>query len=207
MMRRAWAATSLAYDTGADGGGRSCDRDRNSERRQVMARPEGLDIICCSLEPWDEVWRRNQHLASELLELRPTSRVLFAESAVDVTWSLAQRTMAVTLGTAANRRQRSSVGHGASQVAAPTHLVGGGPLTVPPGDRHQSHLGVRSTGPVDQRQHVCPDVEEHRLAERLRRHRRLGIGQSARCARWTVSVGTTRTCSAMPPRWWCARRR
>ena len=29
-----------------------------------MARPEGLDIICCSLEPWDEVWRRNQHLAS-----------------------------------------------------------------------------------------------------------------------------------------------
>ena len=57
-----------------------------------MARPEGLDIICCSLEPWDEVWRRNQHLASELLELRPTSRVLFAEAVVDVPWSLAQRT-------------------------------------------------------------------------------------------------------------------
>ena len=56
-----------------------------------MTRPEGLDIICCSLEPWDEVWRRNQHLASGLLALRPTARVLFAEAAVDVPWSLAQR--------------------------------------------------------------------------------------------------------------------
>jgi teichuronic acid biosynthesis glycosyltransferase TuaH len=57
-----------------------------------MARLEALDIICCSLEPWDEVWRRNQHLVSGLLELRPNSRVLFAESVVDVPWSLAQRT-------------------------------------------------------------------------------------------------------------------
>ena len=56
-----------------------------------MARPEGLDIVCCSLEPWDEVWRRNQHLATELLRLRPTLRLLFAEAPVDVAWSLRQR--------------------------------------------------------------------------------------------------------------------
>jgi teichuronic acid biosynthesis glycosyltransferase TuaH len=47
-----------------------------------------FDVICCSLEPWDEVWRRNQLLTTELLVLRPTMRVLFAELPVDVTWSL-----------------------------------------------------------------------------------------------------------------------
>jgi teichuronic acid biosynthesis glycosyltransferase TuaH len=51
---------------------------------------EKFDVICFSLEPWDEVWRRNQHLATELLRLRPTMRLLFVESAIDVTWSLRQ---------------------------------------------------------------------------------------------------------------------
>ena len=49
---------------------------------------EGFDVICLSLEPWDEVWRRNQHLATELLRLRPAMRLLFVELAIDVTWSL-----------------------------------------------------------------------------------------------------------------------
>jgi glycosyltransferase involved in cell wall biosynthesis len=56
-----------------------------------MAVPGDLDVICCSLEPWDQVWRRNQHLATELLRLRPTMRLLFAEAPVDVAWSLLQR--------------------------------------------------------------------------------------------------------------------
>ncbi len=56
-----------------------------------MAGPEVTDVVCCSLEPWDEVWRRNQHLATELLGLRPTLRLLFAEAAVDIPWSLVQR--------------------------------------------------------------------------------------------------------------------
>ena len=55
-----------------------------------MAPPVQFDIICCSLEPWDEVWRRNQHLTAELLRLRPTMRVLFAEPPVDMAWSLRQ---------------------------------------------------------------------------------------------------------------------
>lgn len=50
--------------------------------------PPGYDVICCSLEPWDQVWRRNQFLATGLLELRPSMRLLFVELSVDVSWSL-----------------------------------------------------------------------------------------------------------------------
>lgn len=55
-----------------------------------MERADPFDVICLSLEPWDEVWRRNQHMARELLILRPTLRLLFAEPPVDVAWSLRQ---------------------------------------------------------------------------------------------------------------------
>jgi teichuronic acid biosynthesis glycosyltransferase TuaH len=50
-----------------------------------------FDVICCSLEPWDEVWRRNQLLATELLTLRPTMRLLFAELPLDMALSLVRR--------------------------------------------------------------------------------------------------------------------
>ena len=56
-----------------------------------MSGLEASDVLCLSLEPWDQVWRRNQHLATELLRLRPTMRLLFVESAIDVAWSLRQR--------------------------------------------------------------------------------------------------------------------
>jgi teichuronic acid biosynthesis glycosyltransferase TuaH len=56
-----------------------------------MTGSEVTDIVCCSLEPWDEVWRRNQHLATGLLGLRPNLRILFAEAAIDIPWSLVQR--------------------------------------------------------------------------------------------------------------------
>ena len=68
-----------------------------------MAGPEVTDVVCCSLEPWDEVWRRNQHLATELLGLRPTLRLLFAEAAVDVPWSLLQRRWPAPSGLRADR--------------------------------------------------------------------------------------------------------
>ncbi len=51
---------------------------------EVQAR----DVVCLSLEPWDEVWRRNQHVASGLLGLRPHLRVLFVESPIDILWTL-----------------------------------------------------------------------------------------------------------------------
>ncbi|MBW3547432.1 MAG: glycosyltransferase [Actinobacteria bacterium] len=42
------------------------------------------DVVVCSLEAWDQVWRRNQFLVRELLARDPALRVLFVEPAVDV---------------------------------------------------------------------------------------------------------------------------
>ncbi len=44
-------------------------------------------MVCCSLEDWDDVWRRNQFLVREILKLRPGLRILFVEPPVDVLWS------------------------------------------------------------------------------------------------------------------------
>ncbi|MFB9731738.1 glycosyltransferase [Ornithinimicrobium kibberense] len=44
-----------------------------------------------SLEVWDEVWRRNQHLVAGLLRAGYVDRVLFVEPAVDVLHSLRHR--------------------------------------------------------------------------------------------------------------------
>jgi teichuronic acid biosynthesis glycosyltransferase TuaH len=47
-------------------------------------------VICFSLEPWNEVWRRNQLMVTELLRLRPELRLLFAETPIDVLWAVRQ---------------------------------------------------------------------------------------------------------------------
>ncbi len=44
---------------------------------------ERRDLVVVSLEPWDEVWRRNQHLVAGLLGDDPALRVLFVEPPVD----------------------------------------------------------------------------------------------------------------------------
>lgn len=41
-------------------------------------------LVVVSLEPWDDVWRRNQHLVSRLLRDDPGLRVLFVEPPRDV---------------------------------------------------------------------------------------------------------------------------
>ncbi|NKY09160.1 glycosyltransferase family 1 protein [Cellulomonas hominis] len=41
------------------------------------------DLVVVSLEPWDEVWRRNQHLVAGLLRERPGLHVLFVEPPTD----------------------------------------------------------------------------------------------------------------------------
>jgi glycosyltransferase involved in cell wall biosynthesis len=41
------------------------------------------ELVVCSLEPWDERWRRNQFLTVELIERNPGLRVLFVEPAAD----------------------------------------------------------------------------------------------------------------------------
>ena len=52
-------------------------------------RAPGEGLVVCSLEPWDDVWRRNQFLVRELLERDPNRRVLFVEPPYD--WLLEAR--------------------------------------------------------------------------------------------------------------------
>ncbi|GAA1469087.1 glycosyltransferase [Microbacterium thalassium] len=49
------------------------------------------DLVVVSLEAWDDVWRRNQHLVSRLLDADPALRVLFVEPAADPLHDLASR--------------------------------------------------------------------------------------------------------------------
>jgi len=46
--------------------------------------PPGVpDLVVMSLEPWDDVWRRNQYLVAGIMRARPLMRVLFVEPASD----------------------------------------------------------------------------------------------------------------------------
>jgi glycosyltransferase involved in cell wall biosynthesis len=49
------------------------------------------DLVVCSLEEWDDVWRRNQFIVDILLRRNPTLRVLFVEPPVDPLYELSQR--------------------------------------------------------------------------------------------------------------------
>ena len=52
-------------------------------------RAPGHSVVVCSLEAWDDVWRRNQFLVRELLAADPHLRVLFVEPPFD--WLLELR--------------------------------------------------------------------------------------------------------------------
>ena len=49
------------------------------------------EIVVCSLEPWDDVWRRNQFFVDALLRRSSALRVLFVEPPADMVRELAQR--------------------------------------------------------------------------------------------------------------------
>lgn len=49
------------------------------------------DLIVCSLEPWDEIWRRNQFLIDGLMHADPDQRVLFVEPSSDPLYTMARR--------------------------------------------------------------------------------------------------------------------
>lgn len=49
------------------------------------------DLVVISLEAWDDVWRRNQHLVAGLLRRDPALRVLFVEPPADPTHDLRSR--------------------------------------------------------------------------------------------------------------------
>lgn len=50
-----------------------------------------MDLVVVSLEDWDEVWRRNQHLAAGLLRAGTVDRLIFVEPASDPVHSLRRR--------------------------------------------------------------------------------------------------------------------
>lgn len=50
-----------------------------------------MDLVVVSLEAWDTIWRRNQHLVSRLLNMDPALRVLFVEPAADPLYDLFSR--------------------------------------------------------------------------------------------------------------------
>lgn len=50
-----------------------------------------MDLVVASLEAWDDVWRRNQHLVSRLLAADPALRVLFVEPPADPLHDLVSR--------------------------------------------------------------------------------------------------------------------
>lgn len=56
-----------------------------------MVTPHPLRLVVCSLEPWDEVWRRNQYLVDSLLREDPTMEVLFVEPPEDPIHALTRR--------------------------------------------------------------------------------------------------------------------
>ena len=52
------------------------------------------DLVVVSLEAWDGVWRRNQHLVSRLLAADAELRVLFVEPSVDPLHDVRRRSRA-----------------------------------------------------------------------------------------------------------------
>jgi teichuronic acid biosynthesis glycosyltransferase TuaH len=48
-----------------------------------MTGEERTELVVCSLEPWDDIWRRNQYLVAGLLRRDPGLSVLFVEPPAD----------------------------------------------------------------------------------------------------------------------------
>ncbi|NYF99041.1 glycosyltransferase family 4 protein [Janibacter cremeus] len=77
-QRRAFSVAAQAEST------ESLYRHVMASRSPREPRPgHGQDLVVISLEPWDRVWRRNQHLLTGLLRADPSLRVLFVEPARD----------------------------------------------------------------------------------------------------------------------------
>ncbi|ANC32708.1 glycosyltransferase [Isoptericola dokdonensis] len=107
------------------------------------------DLVVISLEAWDDVWRRNQHLVARLLRDRPGQRVLFVEPPADPLHSL-------------SRRRRPRLGRG---------LRPGPDL---PGVGQDARLWLHEpTKPLPRR--VDPRADDRLAASVLRAARRLGM--------------------------------
>lgn len=96
------------------------------------------DLLVLSLEAWDAVWRRNQHLVDGLLRSDPHLRVLFVEPAVDPLHALRRR--ARPRPGRGLRRAASEWGHGDRLwLLEPTKWL---PRRVDPGTDRRWAAGV-----------------------------------------------------------------
>jgi glycosyltransferase involved in cell wall biosynthesis len=66
-------------------------RRRAGSGRQRSGEVGLAELVVCSLEGWDEVWRRNQFLTDILLRRNPGLKVLFVEPAADPLYDLSSR--------------------------------------------------------------------------------------------------------------------
>jgi glycosyltransferase involved in cell wall biosynthesis len=65
---------------------------RKRLRAKTKTTDDGLrELVVCSLEPWDEVWRRNQFFVDILLRRNPQLRVLFIEPPSDPLFDVWER--------------------------------------------------------------------------------------------------------------------
>ena len=76
------------------------------------------DLIVASLERWDAVWRRNQHLLDGLLQVDPYLRILFVEPAADPLHDLSERRRPQV-----GKRARSAGGSGRLWTFRPVKLL------------------------------------------------------------------------------------
>ena len=143
------------------------------QRRPGADRQEVAELVVCSLEPWDEIWRRNQFFVDALLRRNPALRVLFVEPPADVLFDIPSvgdpncRAFAGSLPTVGCMAFRPL-------KALPRRLG-------PPADALllwqlracRSPNRLRAPGALDQRRDLCAADRADRLAVALRRHRRL----------------------------------
>ena len=67
------------------------ERPATDHASSSLRNAELRELVVCSLEPWDEIWRRNQFFVNALLQRNPALRVLFIEPAADVLFDLTRR--------------------------------------------------------------------------------------------------------------------
>ena len=127
------------------------------ERRRALSPDEPFDVICLSLEPWDEVWRRNQHLASQ----HAASPAVPAPAVRGEPGR--HRRGHSDMGASPNWcRSVPSATPGRLWAMAPHKWLprgvwpAGGPLPLPSGGQGRPPPGLRPPGALDQRQHLRP---------------------------------------------------
>ncbi|PRZ06401.1 glycosyltransferase involved in cell wall biosynthesis [Isoptericola sp. CG 20/1183] len=110
--------------------------------RRAGARPQpgtGHDVVVVSLEDWDLVRRRNQHLVTELLRTDPDLRVLFVEPPADPLHQLSRRSRP-RAGRGLHRPPAGDPGADRLRLYQPTKLL---PRRIDPRADERLARGVR----------------------------------------------------------------